>query len=181
MTRFTATPGDCIVTSAPPVEICISSKASKSKYTGEPPVADMSVMSTPSRFHFCSRIAAPRATKFDCWPDALPPTFCRSIATPADCSMMTHGSRADGMLCSDSWLNRVFLPVSRRSTSGDSPVTVTVSWSWEISIAALICALKPISIRIPSRTTVLNPPSSNFTVVVADGESAGTGRSRCRS
>ncbi len=93
----------------------------------------MSVTSTPSTFHFCWLIAAPRATKFDCWPDALPPTFWRSIATPAACSRMTHGSRAEGMLWSASCVKRLVLPVSFRSTSGVSPVTVTVSSTLEIS------------------------------------------------
>ena len=124
----------------------------------------MSVTSTPSRFHFCWLMSAPRATKFDCWPDALPPTFWRSIATPADCSMMTHGSRAVGMLCSASWLNRVDRPVSRMSTSGAAPETSTVSAMAPTSSVPFTCALKPISIRMLSRTTVLNPASSNLTV-----------------
>ena len=109
-------------------------------------------------------MAAPRATKFDCCPDALPPTFWRSIATPAACSMMTHGSRADGMLCSASWLNRLVLLLSRRSTTGVSPLTVTVSCTVEICSAALICTFAPISMRTLSRTKVANPGISNLTV-----------------
>ena len=42
-------------------------------------------------------------------------------------SSMTHGSRADGMFCSVSRSNVEFVPVSRVSTSGLAPVTVTVS------------------------------------------------------
>ncbi len=120
-------------------------------------------MSTPSRFHFCCAIAAPRATKLDCWPDALPPTFWRSMATPAACSMMTHGSRAEGMLWRVSCVNRLVLLVSRRSTTGVSPLTVTVSCTVEISRAALIWTFAPISTRMPSRTSVLKPASSNLT------------------
>ncbi len=124
----------------------------------------MSVMSTPSRFHFCWLIAAPRATKFDCWPDMLPPTFWRSIATPADCSRITHGSRADGMLCSASCVKRVVRDVSFTSTSGVSAVTEIASSTAEISRAWLIWALRPISRRSPSRTTVRNPVSSKRTL-----------------
>src|ERR1700732_3982906 len=42
-----------MVVSEPPVEICISSKAPKSKYEGVPPIADMSAIGgTPSYFDF---------------------------------------------------------------------------------------------------------------------------------
>jgi hypothetical protein len=44
----------------------------------------------------------------------LPPTFSRSMAMPAVCCRMTHGSRADGMLCSSSLVNVCLVPVSLR-------------------------------------------------------------------
>ena len=126
----------------------------------------MSVTSTPSTFHFCCAMAAPRATKLDCWPDALPPTFWRSIATPADCSMMTHGSRADGMLCRASCVKRFVLLVSRKSTIGVSPDTVTVSSTEEISSDWLKRAFSANWIRMPSLMTVLKPASSYLSVYV---------------
>ena len=76
---------------------------------------------------------------------------------------MTHGSRAVGMFCRASWLNRFVRLVSCRSTTGAAPDTVTVSCTVETSIVALIWALKPISIRIPWRTMLLKPTRSNFT------------------
>ena len=94
----------------------------------------------------------------------LPPMFSRSIAMPAVCWRMTHGSRADGMLWSISVVNVCFVPTSLVSTIGLSPVTVTVSCTVETPICVVTFALKPTVTRIPSFTMVLNPGSSNFTV-----------------
>ena len=55
------------------------------------------------------------------------------------------------------------------STTGLSPLTVTVSCTVEISSCWLICAVKPSVSRTVSRTTVLNPGSSNLTVYVPMG------------
>ena len=44
---------------------------------------------------------------------------------------MTHGSRADGMLCSCLEVNVCLVPVSLVSTIGLSPLTVTVSCTVE--------------------------------------------------
>ena len=77
---------------------------------------------------------------------------------------MTHGSRADGMFCRVSRSKVDLVPVAFVSTIGLSPVTVTVSWTVESSICCEISALKPTVTRMPSRTTVLKPGSSNFTV-----------------
>jgi len=85
------------------------------------------------------------------------------MATPADCSMMTHGSRADGIDCRASWVKRLVLLASRRSTTGVSPLTVTDSCTEEISIEALIWTLAPISTRTASRIRVLKPVSSKRT------------------
>ena len=69
--------------------------------------------------------------------------FSRSMAMPAVCWRMTHGSRADGMLCSSSLVNVCLVPVSLVSTIGLAPVTVIVSCTVEMPNCALICALKP--------------------------------------
>ena len=87
----------------------------------------------------------PREMKFDCWPEAVPPTFERSIVMPGARSRITHGSRADGMFCSMSWEKVDSVPRCRVLMSGLSLVTVTVSWIAEISSCALICALKPVA------------------------------------
>jgi hypothetical protein len=56
------------------------------------------------------------------------------------------------------------VPTSFVSTTGLSPVTVIVSCTVEMPIAALTCALKLTVTMMPSLTTVLKPVSSNFTV-----------------
>jgi hypothetical protein len=61
------------------------------------PVADMSVISTPSIDHLLLPVAAPREMYMDCCPDWLPPTLERSIVMPGVRSSITHGSRADGL------------------------------------------------------------------------------------
>ena len=63
-------------------------------------------------------------------------------------SSMTQGSRADGMFCIVSRSNVDFVPVSRVSTSGLAPVTVTVSCTVESSSAPLTCARKPMVTRM---------------------------------
>ena len=82
---------------------------------------------------------------------------------PAVCCRMTHGSRAEGMLCSISVVNVCFVPALFVSTTG-SPVTVTVSWTVDTPICVLTFALNPTVTWMPSLTIVLNPGSSNFTV-----------------
>src|SRR5260221_6095876 len=64
--------------SDPPVVIWSSSNESKSKYSGEEPVAPMSVMLTPSTFHVFCVASEPLPMYTDCWPDWLPPTLIRS-------------------------------------------------------------------------------------------------------
>ena len=78
-------------------------------------------------------------------------------------SSMTQGSRADGMFCIVSRSNVALVPVSRVSTSGLAPATVTVSWTVESSIAAFTCARKPMVTRISGSAVVLNPASSKVT------------------
>ena len=60
--------------------------------------------------------------------------------------------------CSSSKLVAVFVDVT--STTGDCPVTVTVSCSDATFNSVLTVAVNPRPTRMPSRTTVENPPSS---------------------
>ena len=73
----------------------------------------------------------------------LPPMFSRSIAMPAVCWRMTHGSRAEGMLCSCSSVKVWRVPVCLVSTAGVSLVTVTTSCTADTPSCGLMLALKP--------------------------------------
>ena len=55
------------------------------------------------------------------------------------------------------------IAVDRVSTTGLSPLTVTVSCTVEISILVSISALKPAWMTMPSRIVFLKPASSNVT------------------
>ncbi len=123
----------------------------------------MSLITAPSMFH-CWLVLLPIALNDVCWPDRLPPTFDPLISTPGVCSRMTHGSRADGILSSASLLKLAEIAVDRVSTTGLSPLTVTVSWTVEMSILVSISALKPAWMTTPSRIVFLKPASSNATV-----------------
>jgi len=50
--------------------------------------------------------------------------------------------------------------VDDTSTTGDAPLTVTVSWSEATFSSTFTVAVKPTLMLIPSRITVPNPPSS---------------------
>jgi hypothetical protein len=52
------------------------------------------------------------------------------------------------------------------STTGDSPVTVMVSWRVPTLSSALTVAVKSDVISMPSRLTVLNPARENVTTYV---------------
>ena len=60
-------------------------------------------------------------------------------------------------------MNVVFVPTSLVSTTGLSPLTVTVSCTLETLICVVTFALNPTVTRMSSLTTVLNPGSSNLT------------------
>ena len=69
-------------------------------------------------------------------------------------------SRALGSAASRSWPKFVAVVVAVTSTTGDSPVTVTVSCRVATLISVLTVAVKPRPTRTPSRTTVPKPVSS---------------------
>ena len=85
-------------------------------------MADMSVMTTPSRLHTASLGSAPLPKKFDCWPLSLPATLTRSTSTPGTVRMSAHGSRELGICDSSSLVMVVAVPVRLVSTTGVSAV-----------------------------------------------------------
>ena len=87
----------------------------------------MSVMITPSRLQTESLPSAPLEKKLDCWPLSLPATLTRSTMTPGTVRMRAQGSRELGIWMSSSLEMVVAVPTRLVSTTGVSPVTVTVS------------------------------------------------------
>ena len=79
-------------------------------------------------------------------------------------SSMTHGSRADGMFCIVSRSNVEAVPVSRVSTSGLAPVTVTVSCTVDSSRLPFTWARKPMVTRMSWSARERKPASSKVTV-----------------
>ena len=69
-------------------------------------------------------------------------------------------SRALGSEASFSWPKLVAVVVAVTSTTGDSPVTVTVSCRVATSMSVFTVAVKPRPTWTPSRTTVEKPASS---------------------
>ena len=75
-----------------------------------------------------------------------------------------HGSRPDGMPSSISWFITVCCTFDLVSTVGDSPVTVIDSVTLPTSSLPFTVATNDALTRMSSRSTVLKPWSSNFTV-----------------
>ena len=73
-------------------------------------------------------------------------------------------SRALGSDASFSWLKLVAVVVEVTSTTGEAPVTVTVSWRLATFSSVLMVAVNPRPTRTPSRTTVPKPASSNVSL-----------------
>jgi hypothetical protein len=62
--------------------------------------------------------------------------------------------------------------VVETSTTGDSPLTVTVSWSEATRMSMFTVAVKPSPTRTPSRTIVPKPASS-YVMRYSPGGTAG--------
>src|SRR5262249_20665074 len=92
--------------------------------------------------------------------------------TAGDSARIAHMSRALGRLASVRESNVVVIAVDCVSTTGDAPVTVTFSLSDATPSSVLTVAVNPSVTRIPSRTTVENPASSNFTLYSPGGTAA---------
>ena len=102
----------------------------------------------------------PKLSYPDCWLLWLPPMSNPSIRTPGACPSIDQMSVAVGMPTSFSPEKADPTFVVAMSTTGDSPVTVTLSasvatCSW-ISSVSVVPTLR----TIPSRTSVVNPASS---------------------
>ncbi len=96
-----------------------------------------------------------------CVPARLPPTSIRWTSTAGEFARIAQKSRAPGRFASFSALKLVEISVDATSTTGDSPVTVTVSSSVATRSSASMSALKPRPTTTPSRMKVVNPGSSN--------------------
>src|SRR5207247_10643536 len=99
---------------------------SKQYAFGDESPAALSLIPAPLMFH-CWLEPLPIALNEVCCPDRLPPTFVPLMIIPGVCSMMTHGSRAFGIFWRASRLKLADSVVDLVSTTGLSPVTVTVS------------------------------------------------------
>ncbi len=82
---------------------------------------------------------------------------------PGVCVSTWNTSRAEGIACNSSTLNRVPCVVLRTSTIGVTPVTTMFSSSAPTVSSPLTWALKPDCSCSPSRTSVVKPESSNLT------------------
>ena len=91
----------------------------------------------------------------------LPPTSIRDMDTAGACATSAQKSREPGRLASCSASKRVATLVACRSTTGDAPLTVTVSCTVDGVSSVLTVAVNPTLTRMPSRFTVVNPASSN--------------------
>ena len=84
----------------------------------------------------------------------------RCICTAGVAARIDQKSRALGSDASSLASKLVAVFVEVMSTTGDSPLTVTVSVSDATFISAFTVAVKPRPTRMPSREMVLKPDSS---------------------
>src|ERR1051325_11705014 len=94
----------------------------------------------------------------------LPPTSTRDIGTAGVCEPTAQKSRDPGRLASRSVSKCVVTFVDCRSTTGDAPLTVTVSATAPGLISTLSVAPKPSATWMLGRVTLPNPESSHVTV-----------------
>ena len=94
----------------------------------------------------------------------LPPTSIFDSATPGVFARIAKKSREPGRLASFSLSKCVVTSVDERSTTGDAPLTVTLSLTAPGLISALTVAVKPSPTWMPSRTMVAKPANSKVSV-----------------
>src|SRR5213593_1616547 len=123
-------------------------------------------MTMPSRFHIVSLNVVPFPTNPDCWPLSLPPTLTRSTMTPGTVLSAAHGSFDCGVPSSSAVVSVVDVPDFLTSTTGDAPVTTTVSASPPTANVNGIWTFTPV-LTMTSRACFVNPGSSTVTVYVA--------------
>ena len=80
----------------------------------------------------------------------LPPTSIRPVTIPGTMPAMTHGFRPVGTASSSSRSMFVCTVALRTSTTGASPITVTVSSTPEIPIEAFTWRVRATLTRTPS-------------------------------
>ncbi len=93
-------------------------------------------------------------------PAALPPMSMRCICTAGAAARIDQKSRALGSEASSFASKFVAVLVDVMSTTGDWPLTVTVSVNDATFNSAFTVAVNPRPTRMPSRLTVENPASS---------------------
>ena len=106
----------------------------------------------------------PLLEKLDCWPLSLPATLMRSTWTPGIVCRMTHGSREVGIAFNSSCVTAAPVCTFRVSSSGASPVTVTVAATFESDIWIVNSVSLPRETVRFSRLTVPKFESANVTV-----------------
>ena len=104
-----------------------------------------------------------------CCMPLLPPTSIRVVTMPGTSPAMTHGFRPVGTASSNSCSMLVCTVALRTSTTGASPVTVTVSSTPEIPIEAFTSRVRATLSRTPSCTTVWNPERAKLTLYSPGG------------
>ena len=97
-------------------------------------------------------------------PAVLPPTSKRLRVTAGVSASSDHMSRALGRESSWLWSKLVCTRVAVASMVGASPVTVSSSSIVLRDSLMFTSAVKPMPMRIPSRTTLPNPASSKVTL-----------------
>ena len=155
---FWTTPPTCTSAGEPPVSNVSSAVAAS--FSSHPFLMSQKtfVVRIPSWYVSASHWSEP------CWLTSIPPSPIPVLRTPGISRVRASKVRPCG---STSIIWRVTTAWRRTcctSTTGDSPVTVTVSSTAPTCSWALICtALSPIS-STSSRITVLNPGKVNVTV-----------------
>jgi hypothetical protein len=130
---------------------------------GEAPVADMSVMTMPSRFQVFSALGWPLEDEVACWPFSLPAMLTRSTMTPGTARITPQGSRAFGTLLSSSLVIVVAVPRRLLSTSGVSAWTSIVSATPETFMPNSSSTFSPV-VTLILRAADAKPASVRVTV-----------------
>ena len=81
----------------------------------------------------------------------------RSMTTPGTVRSSAHGSRELGTRSNSSAVKFVVVPIWRESTSGEAPLTVTVSWTAATRSVTGKSTLPPTRTTTSERTMVVNP------------------------
>ena len=130
----------------------------------QPPSPPGQFTLSPSTLKLCMLAEEPKISMLYCCMPLLPPTSIRPVTIPGTMPAMTHGFRPVGTASSSSRSMLVWTVALRTSTTGASPVTVTVSSTPEIPIEAFTSRVRATLTRTPSCTTVWKPERAKVTV-----------------